>query len=100
MSYRTSEYFLSLPAHMHGAIERYIDNGILPGGFLEAVFANDLTLACMRADYINIQHINDYARFLHWEAPSACHGSTKIVENWYGTIQPSEENDDDDISNT
>ena len=42
-----------IPDHMHGAVIRYVEDGIEPGGFLEAVLCNDLKGAVMRADAIN-----------------------------------------------
>ena len=83
---------MALPEHMHGGIERYIDNGISPGGFLEAVFANDLMGAFYRADSTNVEYIREYAQFIYSHAPSNCHGDYETVYNWKGTVQMQEEN--------
>ena len=71
-----------IPVHMHGAMERYIQNGILPGSFLEAVLSNNLRDAVARADDINRDALPDYVRFLYNHAPSFCWGSPEAVEEW------------------
>ena len=48
---------MAIPEHMWGAIVRYYENGIPPGGFLEAVINNDLREACARADEINRRRV-------------------------------------------
>lgn len=74
--------FDRLPQHMHGALERYIDKGIPPGGFLTAVLSNDLRNAVGRADAENRERIGDYVIYLYNDAPSVCWGSPEKVEAW------------------
>jgi hypothetical protein len=72
----------TLPEYMQGAIRRYIEHGIPPGGFLKAVFENDLVQSAACADEINKRRLYDYASFLYAYAPSGCWGSPQIVERW------------------
>jgi len=85
MNYKESHEFQELPDYMHSGIEMYIDDGVPPGGFLEAVFANDLVGAAARADSVNIAHLKQYAAFMYHQAPMACRGSYEKVAAWRGT---------------
>ena len=48
-----------LPEHIRGAMKRYIEDRLQPGGFLEAVLSNDLAGAFGRADHINRDRLFD-----------------------------------------
>lgn len=74
--------YSDLPEHMQGAMQRYIDNGIEPGGFLTAVLCNDLMRAIGRADSINRGRIHDYVTWLYNNAPPSCFGSEEKVDAW------------------
>ncbi len=70
-----------LPEYMRGGVIRYVIDGIPPGGFLEAVFCNDLVEAASRADSENQTMLFQYAQFLY-HAPGGCWGNEKVVEEW------------------
>lgn len=70
-----------IPEYMHGGVVRYVENGITPGSFLTAIFANDFMEACRRADDINSSCLFGYGRLLH-SAPIGCHGSPEAVRDW------------------
>ena len=72
----------SLPEGLRGGIERYIEHGIRPGSFLEAVLTNDLFSAFGRADLINRHRMFDICMWIYNEAPSQCWGSKEKVEAW------------------
>lgn len=74
----------AIPGHMRGGIERYVMNGVPMGGFLTAVFANDLMTACGKADEENRHAIFSYAAFLYNHVPATCKGSYEAVEAWIG----------------
>lgn len=74
-----------LPDHMRGGMRRYIEKGIPPGSFLEAVLSNDLMGALAEADATNRHALPAYGRYLYNDVPSACHGSSEKVEAWIGT---------------
>lgn len=71
-----------LPDHMQGAMERYIEHGMLPGSFLTAVLENDLFEAVGRADEVNKYSLPQYVMFLYNYAPSGCYGSREKIERW------------------
>ncbi len=71
-----------IPEHMHGALKRYIEDGILPGGFLTAVLQNNLKEAIGRADHLNMDQLPNYVRFLYNFAPGPCWGSPEKVAAW------------------
>ena len=75
------------------AIRRYVDHGILPGGFLQAVLRNDLRDALERADIRNIKILGAYVSYLMNEVPAACWGSPERVECWLGAWFPAEKGD-------
>lgn len=70
-----------LPEHMQDGARRYIEDGVHPGSFLEAVLANDLLQALRKADDINMQSMQQWGRFLY-EIPAICHGSYEKVNSW------------------
>ena len=77
-----ADRFDSLPVHMRGGVERYVLHGISPGGFLTAVFENDLKGATWRADETNRYLLFEWGRFLTNGTPSDCQGSRKAVADW------------------
>jgi hypothetical protein len=81
--YRNPSAISALPAHMHGAMLRWIEHGIYPGGFLTAVLENDLRAAVARADMVNATRLPDYVRYLYNDAPSGCWGSPAKVRAWH-----------------
>lgn len=64
------------------SLDRYIDHGIIPGGFLTAVLHNNLRDAVVRADQYNLQALLYIVRLIHNEAPSSCWGSKEAVDRW------------------
>lgn len=65
----------SISDHMMDAIDRYIQHGIAPGGFLTAVITNDLAEAVGRADQHNMRNLPAYVAYFYNEAPADCWGS-------------------------
>lgn len=74
--------YQDLPEHMRGVMQRYIENHLSPGGFLEAVLSNNLTEAVSRADSISINALPVYVRWLYNKAPYKCWGSSEKVIAW------------------
>lgn len=80
-----SEHFkalLKIPSYMHFGIAAYVVLGQEPGDFLRSVLENDLLLAVQRADYLNRQHLLDYAKLLCCDLPMLCYGSNQLVRSW------------------
>jgi hypothetical protein len=71
-----------IPDYMRGGIRRYIENGIEPGDFLQAVLRNDLRGAFERADGTNVNLIKEYIMFLYNYAPGGSWGSPENYEAW------------------
>lgn len=71
-----------LPDHMEEAARLYIERGMLPGGFLTAVFENNLVEAYGRADSMNQEAMQTWVMFLYNEAPQVCWGSSAKVKKW------------------
>ena len=71
-----------IPEHMIGGLRRYIENGIEPGHFLEAVLCNNLKGSVAYSDGINKHRLVDYVTFLHNFAPMQCWGSVERYEAW------------------
>lgn len=71
-----------IPDHCRQGLALYLDLGIIPGEFLQAVITNDLVGFFSRADDININHAFDYANVLYNEMPSDAWGSKKKMLAW------------------
>jgi len=76
-----------IPAHMWGGIERYLIKRIPPGGFLEAVFSNDLMGAFNQADDSNSEIMRDYCIFLYNFCPTGSYGSKENFNAWLNGSQ-------------
>lgn len=74
--------FHLIPDHMHGAIKRYILNGMQPGGFLTALLSNDLMGAMRKGDDDNLRALADWGRFLYNYVPSGSYGSVTNFNAW------------------
>lgn len=71
-----------IPEHCRDGLLLYITEGIEPGGFLCRVLENDLVGAFAKADSINAERLQDYARFLYSYAPRNSWGSPDKVAAW------------------
>lgn len=71
-----------IPERMEESIQDYIQHGIIPGGFLEAVICNNLKEAVGMADEENLRNLPAYVGFFYNQAPSPCWGSEKKMEDW------------------
>lgn len=73
---------LDIPERMHGGVRRYVLDGILPGDFLYAVFANSLSQAAITADQENQQILWRYGGLIYDFLPSDCQGSFAKMVTW------------------
>ena len=64
------------------ALEAYANKGRPLGDFLKAVVSNNLTEACLRADYQNLANIQAYAHYLYWVMPSKAWHSEQAYYDW------------------
>lgn len=72
----------TLPVGLQDGMQRYIEQGIIPGGFLKAVLENDLYQAVMRADSNNKNKLPLIVYWVYWEIPNSAWGSPKDVMDW------------------
>ena len=78
--YRFREFYI--PKHIIKNIRRYIDHGIIPGDFLQAVIKNDLRGACAWADDENLKNLPAFVAYFYNKSPSACWGSHQKMKRW------------------
>ena len=71
-----------LPEGLQGGVQRYIEDGIRPGSFLQSVISNYLMGAVCKADDINRGRMVDIVKFFYNEAPMSCWGSKEKMEQW------------------
>ena len=64
--------YATLPESLQDGMQRYIDSGIPPGGFLTAVLANDLRQTLVSADRYNLLRLTEIVYWLRDEVPSIC----------------------------
>lgn len=71
-----------VPEHTMGALERYIFNGLEPGGFLTAVIEGDLYDAIARADHYNQKALADIVKYIYNYCPAGSFGSKRAFGEW------------------
>ena len=64
------------------SLDRYVNDKIPTGGFLEAVLSNNLVEAVGRADSNNIQRIPEIVKYIYNNLPSNCWGDKETVTKW------------------
>lgn len=74
-----------IPERMREPARRYVERGIIPGDFLQAVLSDSLTQAFGRADAGNKARMDDYVMWLYNDIPGACWGSRERIEEWAKT---------------
>jgi hypothetical protein len=72
-----------LPAHIRDGVRDYIERGHLPGDFLRAVIANNLSQSFGYADEINRARLFEILSFFHNEAPGQCWGTPALMAAWH-----------------
>jgi len=73
---------MEIPSQLVESLERYRDQGVPTGGFLEAVLSNDLKEAFGRADPFSRAAMFEIVSWCYNEMPSAAWGSPERVEAW------------------
>src|SRR3990167_6377227 len=71
-----------LPSGIRDSVLNYVEKGWPIGGFLSAVFSNNLMEAAGRADQINRARLADICTWIYNEAPASCWGSPEAVKAW------------------
>jgi hypothetical protein len=90
MKIRTSQRMFQLgytlfeiPERMCPGIVRYIEQGVIPGNFLQAIIKDSLKEAVMYADDENVANIPAYVNYFYNHAPSDCWGSEETMRAWH-----------------
>jgi len=78
----TKDFYSKIPEVTMGALERYANQRIRTGSFLESVLTNDLFGALGRADESNHKALRLICLYVYNEMPSSCWGSKERVETW------------------
>ena len=73
---------MDLPENIKGAIDRYVEERIQPGGFTSAVLENNLAMAIGRADENSLKAIREIVGYVYNEIPSRAWGSQEKVQSW------------------
>ena len=89
--YWFQDYYI--PERMMGGITRYVEEGVIPGHFLQAVICNDLKEACGRADRENAQNLPAYVAYFYNETPGGCWGSKKKMKEWSEHVREKKDSD-------
>lgn len=71
-----------LPEHMRDGARRYVEHHIRPGGFLQAMLADNLPRALACADEENAASVGRWQRWLVEECPPEAWGSVEKMESW------------------
>jgi hypothetical protein len=71
-----------LPAHLRASLDAYAISGRPTGGFLRACISNDLQMAILRADDVNLPIIPAVIGYLNNRCPVACWGKPEAWDEW------------------
>lgn len=71
--------------HLRGGLIRYVVDGVLPGGFLQACLCASLIEAARRGDPHSLMSLPGVVMFLEHYAPEDCWGSVGKVRAWTST---------------
>ena len=75
-----------IPEATRWGIARYVEFGIMPGSFLQAVVENDLKGAIRNADQDSLASLAATVSWFHNHSLGTCYGSPERVEAWvYGS---------------
>ena len=72
----------NVDATLKEGLERYVEHGIVPGGFLRAVLENDFLGAVSRADVANSHNLRAIADYVYLSVPATAWGSPEAVHKW------------------
>ena len=67
---------------LYGALERYLNHGIMPGSFMTAVLENDLMESFGRADVSNSANLKNIVGYIYNNVPSNAWGSKERVKDY------------------
>jgi hypothetical protein len=74
--------YSAIPASILLAIDRFVQHGLMPGGFVMSCLENDLRGAVTRAEEGSLTALLPIVQFLNMEIPSPAWGSRSAVDSW------------------
>lgn len=80
--WKTAAVWGLVPDHLRQPLEKFIDEGVRPGEFLEAFLTNDLFGTLANADFASRRRLADIANFIDSFVPGVCYGSKKTFDDW------------------
>jgi len=80
---RTYEY-PGVPDHLMSGIQLWVEHGLKPGTFLQAIFANDLFRAVQLASDESLKALKPLVNFIYQYLPGGCWGPDAL-KTWKGT---------------
>ena len=72
----------SAPNNLGGGFQRYVEQGIEPGSFMQAVLENNLRESFGRADIHNRLALFSIVSWCYNNLPNTCWGSPERVKTW------------------
>ncbi len=75
--------YSALPQYMQSGTRLWIEEGQIPGDFLQAIITNDLKGAVLLADETNKKMIVEWVQWFVWKAPSGSQGSKLHMKEWH-----------------
>ena len=72
---------------LYGALERYLNHGIMPGSFMTAVLENNLREAFGRADIDNEANLKNIVGYIYNHLPSNSWGSPERVCEYLNSLK-------------
>ena len=85
----TDRHF-QIPDAVARAIDAYLEQGRIPGHFLQAVIQNDLSAAIGRADEVSLANIKAIVCYFYNVAPGVSWGSKEKMTEWAARFQTEE----------
>lgn len=82
LSKRHDITYEGLPDHLREGAQRYIEDGIMPGRFLQSALTNEFVSAVLRADHRTAVSLAEIARWLFNDIPGSAWGSEDAVAAW------------------
>lgn len=71
-----------IPKYTQEALDRYVNQRIMPGSFLQSVLSNQLFDAVARADRENLAALKDICLYIYNELPGDCWGTRERMMDW------------------
>ncbi|MFW6015283.1 MAG: hypothetical protein ACOCRK_02530 [bacterium] len=71
-----------IPEGIKNSLDRYVNERVPVGGFLQAVLSNDLMGAMGKADEQNREALHSICSYVYNNIPLACWGSKEKVKKW------------------